>query len=234
MSLKSSAWSRWLEANRDLTTTLSLNGMTPAQAQGTSLPYRAMNHAPVTLKGRLARLEPLTERHLPGLCKVGLDPDLWEWIPAPVTTESDMQRYVADALALAAEGSAIPFATIDQRSGEVAGCTRFGNIDLGNRRVEIGWTWLGRTFHRTGLNTEVKYLMLRHAFDTLHCVRVELKTDFLNQRSRAAIRRIGAVEEGVLRSHVLTHSGRLRDTVYYSILRDEWPSVRQSLEDRLR
>ena len=145
-----------------------------------------------------------------------------------------MRGYGGEALELANRGMALPFATIDRASGQVAGSTRFANIDLANRRVEIGWTWLGRRFQRTAINTEVKYLMLRHAFESMGCNRVELKTDALNQRSRAAIRRIGAVEEGILRAHMLTHSGRFRDTVYFSILSNEWPGVRQWFEGRLR
>lgn len=113
------------------------------------------------------------------------------------------------------------------------GSTRFANADPGNRRVEIGWTWLGRAFQRTALNTEAKLLMLGHAFDQLGCLRVELKTDALNARSRAAIRRLGAVEEGTLRRHMITSTGRVRDTVYYSVLREEWPAVRAGLAARL-
>ena len=130
-------------------------------------------------------------------------------------------------------GTALPFATLDAATGEVIGSTRFGNIDLSNRRAEIGWTWLRRDRQRTACNTEAKYLMLRHAFDVLGCIRVELKTDALNQQSRAAILRIGAVEEGILRAHMITASGRLRDSVYYSILDREWPAVRERLEGML-
>lgn len=193
-----------------------------------------MTLTPITLEGRHARLEPLGEHHFQGLCQVGLDADLWRWTVSSIATEADMRGYVGEALELANRGMAIPFATIDRASGQVAGSTRFANIDLANRRVEIGWTWLGRRFQRTAINTEVKYLMLRHAFESMGCNRVELKTDALNQRSRAAIRRIGAVEEGILRAHMLTHGGRFRDTVYFSILSNEWPGVRQWFEGRLR
>jgi len=124
--------------------------------------------------------------------------------------------------------------TIDKSSGTVVGSTRFGNIDPANRRVEIGWTWISPGFQRTYINSEAKYLMLRHAFDVWDCVRVELKTDVLNEKSRAAMLRLGAVEEGVLRRHILTYSGRFRDTIYYSILDHEWPAVRARLEARLR
>jgi N-acetyltransferase len=192
-----------------------------------------MNPRPVVLEGAVARLEPLREDHLDGLCAVGLDPDLWQWTVASVHSRDDMLRYVRAALQLERQGTALPFVTIHRASGRVAGSTRFGNIDLANRRVEIGWTWLGREFHRSGLNTEAKFLMLRHAFEELGCIRVELRTDRLNQRSRAAILRIGAREEGILRSHMLTETGRIRDTVYYSILAVEWPAIRRWFEERL-
>jgi RimJ/RimL family protein N-acetyltransferase len=187
----------------------------------------------VTLEGRLARLEPLAERHFAGLCAVGIDGELWRWTVFQVHSEADMRRYVAHALNQQAQGIALPFAILDKHTGEIAGCTRFGNIDMRNRRVEIGWTWLGRRFQRTGLNTEAKLLLLGHAFEVLHCVRVELKTDVLNLQSRAAILRIGAVKEGILRHQMITDAGRLRDTVYFSILADEWPSVKQRLIERL-
>ena len=192
-----------------------------------------MRLGPVTLEGRWARLEPLSLAHLDGLCAVGLEPEIWEWMVAPVTTAAGMRRYVRAALAAQRHGEALPFATVDRASGRVAGSTRFGAIEPAHRRVEIGWTWLGREFRRTALNTEAKLLMLAHAFERLGCVRVELKTDALNRRSRAAILRLGASEEGVLRRHMVTESGRLRDTVYFSVLDSEWPEVKAGLERRL-
>jgi RimJ/RimL family protein N-acetyltransferase len=161
------------------------------------------------------------------------DPELWRWTTTHIATLDDMRDYVTAALQAQRSGTALPFATIDATSGEVIGSTRFGNIDLTNGRVEIGWTWLRRDHQRTACNTEAKYLMLRHAFEVLGCTRVELKTDALNERSRAAIRRLGAVEEGTLRAHMRTVSGRLRDTVYYSILDREWPAVKARLEEML-
>lgn len=187
----------------------------------------------IVLEGSLVRLEPLREDHLPALMAIGLDPELWRWTVASVRTPEDMRRYVRVALELAQRGEAIPFATVDKSTMRVAGSTRFGNIDRANRRVEIGWTWLGREFQRTGINTEVKYLMLRHAFESMQCLRVELKTDALNLTSRTAIERIGGREEGTLRSHMVTETGRVRDTVYYSILADEWPALKQWFEARL-
>lgn len=185
------------------------------------------------LEGRHVRLEPLAWSHLPGLVEVGLDPELWRWTTSVVGTPDEMRAYVSEALEAQARGTALPYATLERTSGRVVGSTRFGNIDVTNRRVEIGWTWVTPAWQRTAINTEAKLLMLRHAFETLDCIRVELKTDALNTRSREAIRRIGAIEEGTLRSHMLTASGRVRDTVYYSILKSEWPGVSTGLEERL-
>ena len=189
--------------------------------------------APLTLEGPAVRLEPLTLDHVPELCDVGLDPELWRWTVAHVQTEADMREYVEHALRLQAEGQALPFATRDLASGRIVGSTRFGSIAPAHRRVEIGWTWIGRPWQRTVLNTAAKYLMLRHAFEAARCIRVEFKTDTLNRTSRAALLRIGAREEGVLRHHIITDSGRIRDTVYFSILAEEWPTVRATLEQRL-
>jgi N-acetyltransferase len=188
---------------------------------------------PVTLEGRHVRLEPLAQKHHAALCAVGLDPDLWELIPYRVTSPEEMAAYIQTALNGQAAGSALPFATVDATTGRVIGSTRYMNIDEANRRLEIGATWIAAPWRRTAINTEAKYLMLRHAFETLGCIRVELKTDSLNQRSRNAIRRIGATEEGTLRQHIVTWSGRLRDTVYFSILDSEWPRVKQDLEQKL-
>jgi N-acetyltransferase len=187
----------------------------------------------VTLEGPRLRLEPLAEAHHAALCAVGLDDDLWRWTPKAVRTAADMADYIAVALAERAAGRALPFAIVDKTTGRPIGSTRFGAIEPIHRRIEIGWTWLARSYHRTAANTEAKYLLLRHAFDTLGCIRVELKTDALNERSRAAIVRIGAREEGTLRSHMVTASGRIRDTVYYSIIEQEWPNVKSGLERRL-
>lgn len=189
--------------------------------------------APVTLEGRHVRLEPLTQRHHASLCAIGLDPELWEFIPYRVSTPEDMAAYIQTALDHQTNGSALPFATVHVSSAQVIGSTRFMNIDQANRRVEIGATWIAGPWRRTAVNTEAKYLMLRHAFETLGCIRVELKTDALNQRSHNAIRRIGATEEGTLRQHMITWSGRLRDSVYFSILDSEWPRVKRNLEQKI-
>ena len=188
---------------------------------------------PVTLEGAHVRLEPLAEAHHAALSEVGLDPELWRWIPYRATTADEMRAYVKSALDAQAAGTALPFATVERSAGRVIGSTRYMNIDLPNRRVEIGATWIAKPWQRTAINTEAKYLMLRHAFETLGCIRVELKTDALNEKSRNAILRIGAKEEGTLRQHMVTWTGRLRDTVYFSILDSEWPRVKAALEARL-
>src|SRR6266851_5585308 len=189
--------------------------------------------APVILQGRHVRLVPLTLEHAAGLAEVGLDDDLWKWIPTPVRTPEEMSAYVQTALQEQAAGSAMPFALIEKSSGRTIGSTRYANIERAHRRLEIGWTWVARPWRRTAINTEAKYLLLRHAFETLKCMRVELKTDSLNERSRAAIERIGAREEGIFRNHLITASGRVRHTVYFSIVDTEWPEVKKRLESRL-
>lgn len=199
---------------------------------GGSAPGR-MSADPLTLEGRFVRLEPLAWSHLDGLTEVGIEPELWRWTIAVVRTPEEMRSYLADALAGRARGMELPFATIERKSGRLVGSTRYLNIETSHRRVEIGSTWVTPRWQRTAINTEAKLLMLGHAFDALGCIRVELKTDALNANSRAAIERIGAVEEGVLRRHMITATGRVRDTVYYSVLEDEWPRVRVHLQASL-
>jgi RimJ/RimL family protein N-acetyltransferase len=186
--------------------------------------------APVTLEGRNVRLEPLSQAHHGSLSAVGLDEELWRWIPTPVRTSEEMAAYIATTLDEQARGVSLPFALIEKASGRAIGSTRYGNIDRTHYRVEIGWTWVAPAWQRTAANTEAKYLLLRHAFETLGCIRVELKTDSLNERSRAAILRIGAREEGTFRNHMITASGRIRHTVYFSILDSEWPAVKARLQ----
>jgi RimJ/RimL family protein N-acetyltransferase len=189
--------------------------------------------APVTLASPDVRLEPLTPAHADALARVGLDPELWRWIPTQIGSVDEMRAYVATALDEQQRGVSLPFAIVDAVGDEVIGSTRFGNIDVRNRRLEIGWTWLARSHQRTRANTAAKRLLLGHAFDALGANRVELKTDALNQKSRAAIGRIGATQEGIFRQHVVCASGRVRDTVYFSILATEWPAVRRHLDERL-
>jgi RimJ/RimL family protein N-acetyltransferase len=199
-----------------------------------TLVHAPMKVEPVVLEGEHVRLEPLRMEHHAALREVALDPELWRWTGADVKTPEDLERYMAHALAEQDAGRALPFATLAKSAGKPVGSTRFGNIDPRNRHVEIGWTWLGRPWQRTAINTEAKLLMLTHAFETLGCLRVELRTDVLNQQSRAAISRLGAREEGVMRKHLITERGRVRDTVWYSIVDDEWPAVKARLGARLR
>lgn len=196
-------------------------------------PAAPMSVAPITLAGNFVRLEPLSLDHLDQLCAVGLDDELWRFTVSFVRTREDMQAYLAAALKEQAEDTALPFATCDIASGQVVGSTRFGNIDKQNRRLEIGWTWVARPWQRTAINTEAKYLMLSHAFETLGCLRIEFKTDMLNERSRQAILRLGAHEEGIFRNHMITSSGRIRNSVYYSIIDTEWPAVKRNLQEKL-
>ncbi len=187
----------------------------------------------VMLEGNFVRLEPMTLEHHTGLSEVGLDPEIWRYTLVVVQTPEEMRSYIEDALRLQRAGTALPFVTIERSSGRIVGSTRFGNYEAANRRIEIGWTWIAPPWQRTPINTEAKYLMLSHAFEKLACVRVELKTDVLNTPSRKAMLRIGAKEEGVLRKHSLVWDGRYRDSIYYSILDDEWPGVKQELQRML-
>ena len=190
--------------------------------------------APVTLDGRRVRMEPLSlERHWDGLLAIGLEPELWRWTLNRCERPEQLRAYLDTALKEQAEGSSLPFATIDKEGARVAGCTRFGNIELKNRKVEIGWTWVGKPFQRSHVNTEAKYLMLSHAFEHVGCIRVELKTNALNSKSRNAMLRIGCVEEGTLRKHSTSDWGVPRDTTYFSILDDEWPGVKRRLEEKM-
>ncbi len=188
---------------------------------------------PVVLEGSHVRLEPLALEHVDALAEVALDPALWEWTIASVTTREEMAAYVRTALEWQAEGHALPFATIEKETGRVVGTTRFGNYEPSHKRIEIGWTTVAKPWQRSSINTEAKLLMLSHGFDALGLNRIELKTDALNHQSRAAILRLGAREEGVLRQHAITSTGRVRDSIYYSILAEEWPVVRSKLRARL-
>ena len=188
---------------------------------------------PVTLEGLHVRLEPLKKAHLAGLAEVGLDEELWRWIPTAVRTREEMVAYIETALDEQQRGVSLPFAIVEKVTGRAIGSTRYGNIDRTHHRVEIGWTWVAREWQRTAMNTEAKYLLLKHAFESLGCMRVELKTDSLNEKSRAAILRIGAKEEGIFRNHMITASGRIRHSVYFSIIDSEWPEVKARLEARL-
>jgi len=190
---------------------------------------------PLTLEGSVVRLEPVRREHAElfwEIAKNDLD-DIFRWIPYSMKTPDDFRRLIDKAFEEQERGESIVFATVERASGRVIGSTRFMNIDRINRRVEIGSTWIAPSWQRTAVNTEAKYLMLRHAFEVWKCMRVELKTDALNQKSRNAILRIGAKEEGTLRRHLVTWTGRVRDTLYFSILDSEWPEVKTRLKGRL-
>lgn len=193
-----------------------------------------MRVEPCVLEGRYVRMEPLTLEHWQRLAEIGLDSELWRWTTSPLRTPEDMRQYIETALDWQRQGIALPFATIERASGKAVGSTRFAAIDRVNRRVEIGWTWVAAPWQRTAVNTEAKYLMLRHAFEELGCIRVELKTNSLNTKSRNAMVRIGAKEEGTLRNHMINEDGSLRHTVYYSIIDTEWPDVKARLEEKLQ
>jgi N-acetyltransferase len=187
---------------------------------------------PVTLEGSVVRLEPIRREHAEIFWEVARDAldDIFQWIPYRMKTREDFQRLVVKIFDEQERGESVAFATVERSSGKVIGSTRFMNIDRVNRRVEIGSSWIVPAWQRTVVNTEAKYLMLRHAFEVWQCMRVELKTDALNQKSRNAILRIGAKEEGTLRKHVITWTGRVRDSVYFSILDTEWPVLKTRLE----
>jgi N-acetyltransferase len=187
---------------------------------------------PLTLEGSVVRLEPICQEHAELFWEVAKDDleEVFRWIPYSMKTPEDFRKLVEKAFAEQERGESVVFATVERSSGRVIGSTRFMNIDRANRRVEIGSTWIAPAWQRTAVNSEAKYLMLRHAFEVWGCMRVELKTDALNQKSRNAILRIGAKEEGTLRRHLITSTGRVRDTVYFSILDSEWPEVKLKLE----
>lgn len=189
-----------------------------------------MDILPVVLTGRLVRLEPLDRRHIPDLTLAGKDESIWQFMRyGAVTTQEKMALLVDDLLDLQRKGADLPFAVIDLASGQAVGMTRYMDIQRENRGLEIGGTWYGAAYQRTGVNTECKYLLLQHAFEQLGAIRVQIKTDLRNERSQRAIERLGAVKEGVLRDHMILPDGVVRSSVYYSILLDEWPAVKQRL-----
>lgn len=189
-----------------------------------------MNIQPVILESVHVRLEPMTYDHCDRLFEIGYYDEIWAPNGRVMKNLSDMKKYVDDAMKEVAEGKSVPFVTIDRQSGMVAGSTRFANIERTHRRVEIGWTWITPKFQRSYINTEAKYLMLKHAFETWNVNRVELKTNVLNQKSRNAMLRIGAKEEGILRSHMVQENGSIRDTIYFSIISSEWTDVKNNFE----
>lgn len=192
-----------------------------------------MQIQPVTLEGARVRLEPLALEHAGALAQFGLDPALWQYRPDTVATRDGMRKYVETILDRQAAGTEVGFATVERQSGLVVGSTRYMDIDVKNRSLEIGGTFIDPRWQRTYVNTEAKYLMLRHAFETWGCVRVCLKTDSLNERSRDAILRLGAQPEGMLRNHMIMPGGRLRHSLYFSMIDSEWPAAKARLEEKL-
>lgn len=190
---------------------------------------------PVTLQGKHVRLEPMTEAHIPGLAEIGIGQHFWDFmLYGDIKTEEDMRHWVLDILSRAEKGTDLPFVAIHLASGRVAGATRYLNIIPNDRGLEIGGTWYGTEFQRTAVNTECKYLLLKHAFETLGTIRVQLKTDLRNERSQKAMERIGAKKEGILRNHMILPDGSYRDSVFYSILDTEWAEVKMNLEAMMR
>jgi RimJ/RimL family protein N-acetyltransferase len=193
-----------------------------------------MEVKPIVLTGKHVRLEPMTEVHIPGLTEIGVGQPFWHFmLYGDINTVDDMRDWVMDILSRAEKGTDLPFVAIHLASGRVAGATRYLNIMPKDRGLEIGGTWYGPEFQRTTVNTECKYLLLRHSFETLGCIRVQLKTDLRNERSQKAIERIGAVKEGLLRNHMILPDGHYRHSVFYSILDTEWPGVKKRLEEML-
>lgn len=188
----------------------------------------------MTLTGKLVQLQPLTLDHVPGLYTAS-DPSIWKYmLYGDITSEEDMRGWVLDMLGRAGTGTDLPFAVISLASGKAIGATRYLEIRPPHRGLEIGGTWYGLDYQRTGVNTECKYLLLRHAFETLGCIRVQFKADSRNERSIKAIKRIGAKSEGILRNHMILSDGTYRHSAYFSILDKEWPSVKKRLEGLLK
>lgn len=194
-----------------------------------------MQVQPVTLTGKIVRLEPLQLRHASDLYTASLDESIWSFMPTNVGhSPTEVEQWIQKTRGMQETGNILPFAIVLQESDRAIGSTRYMDIQPRNRGLEIGWTWLNPEFQRTGVNTECKYLLLRHAFEQLGAIRVQLKTDLRNLKSQRAIERLGAVKEGVLRNHVIMRDGYYRHSVYYSIIENEWPAVKAGLEEKMR
>jgi len=188
---------------------------------------------PVTLEGRIVRLEPLSLEHLDGLAEVAFDPSIWRWTLARPTEVEGLRAWMDTAIAHLADGSEMPFATVDVSTGRPIGSSRFMSIVPEHRRLEIGWTWVAPAWQRRGANQEAKYLQLRHAFEDLGANRVEFKTDSLNEKANPALLAIGATFEGTFRNHMIMPEGRLRHSNYYSVTKEEWPDRKAKLEAKI-
>lgn len=189
---------------------------------------------PVTLTGKLVKLEPLTIGHAEEIFAAAQDSDIWTYMPLDIShTLADVHSWIAEALRNQEAGTELPFVIRDLASGQVCGSTRYLEITPIHRGLEIGWTWLGTSARRTGINTECKYLLLQHAFEALGAIRMQFKTDSRNLRSQNAIERIGGVREGVLRNHKILPSGYYRHSAYFSIIESEWPGVKANLLEKM-
>ena len=193
----------------------------------------AVKVSPIVIEGQHVRLEPLTHAHKELLIAAAGDGEIWRSDVTIVPSADTIDKYIEDALRGLERGTELPFAIASKATGEVVGTTRFYEIMPADRRVAIGYTWLAHSAQRTPVNTETKLLLLEYAFEHWKCVRVEFITDVLNEQSRAAILRLGAKQEGILRNHMIMPSGRIRNSVFFSIIEDEWPEVRASLEAKL-
>jgi RimJ/RimL family protein N-acetyltransferase len=201
---------------------------------GAKIEAEPMMFNPFTLSGKTVQLDPLTFEHVTALAGVGLEPELWRLQPRAISSVEDMRDYVATALSDQRHGTSVPFVIVHRATEQVIGSTRYMDMAPQHRRLEIGATWLAPAYQRTGANTEAKLLLLTHAFEFMKILRVVFKTELLNTQSRKALERLGAVEEGIFRKHLIAVSGRPRDMVYFSILDSEWPTVKTGLENRLR
>src|SRR3990172_7708897 len=193
-----------------------------------------MDIRPVTLAGRFVRLEPFWLDHVSALWPAGNEPEIWTYMPyATIDSPDKMRAWVEEMLRRQAKGNDLPFAIVDIASGQAGGATRYMTIERTHRSLEIGGTWLGKAFRGTAANTESKYLLLRHAFEVLSCVRVQFRTDLRNERSQRALERLGAVREAVLRKYTIMPDGYQRSSVFYSVIDDEWPATNVRLEEML-
>ncbi|RXT04942.1 GNAT family N-acetyltransferase [Ammoniphilus sp. CFH 90114] len=193
-----------------------------------------MKVEPITLEGRRVKLVPISPIHIEGLIKAGQAPEIWPYMPYPVNSRESAEIFIREAIAEQEAGQSVVFTIIDKESDQIAGSTRYLEIVSANRGLEIGWTWINPSFWRTRVNSECKYLLLRHAFEECGAIRVQLKADSRNERSCTAIARLGAQYEGKLRNHRILRDGYFRDTVYFSILDREWSGVKDKLERVLK
>jgi len=189
-----------------------------------------MQCTPIHLSGIYVTLEPLTQEHLPEIQSAVADGELWKLFFTSVPAPENVQQWLVAALDMQQQQTAIPFAIRDNASGKIVGSTRYWKMETHNKRLEIGHTWYAKSAQRTGVNTECKLLLLTHAFEVFNCIAVEFRTDYFNHKSQAAIERLGAKRDGLLRNHTIMPDGRIRDTVVYSILEHEWPGVKKNLQ----